>query len=154
MKIARNGYDWFADLFCVLLLAGVFIYLAFGWKAIPEQIPGHYNAAGLIDRWTDKKELFVLPIIALIMYVGITVLEQFPRIWNTGIRITKQNARRVYRTLKNMIATIKWQMVLSFIVITLYSSLAKPLPSWFTALCLILIFGTLIGFFIRLFKVR
>ena len=68
MKIARSGYDWFADLFCVLLLAGVFIYLAFGWKAIPEQIPGHYNAAGMIDGWTDKKELFVLPVIALIMY--------------------------------------------------------------------------------------
>ncbi len=154
MKVNRTAYHWFADIFCVLLLVGVFLYLIMYWNAIADHVPGHYNADGVVDRWTNKKELFILLAVAWVMYGGITVVEQFPRLWNTGVTITKQNAHRVYATLKNMIVTIKWQMVLAFCVITLYSSLGKGLPKWFLSVFLIAIFATLIGFLVQLMRVK
>ena len=47
------------ELLCLVLLAGMFLALLAGWGSIPEQIPGHYNGEGVIDRWTGKWELLL-----------------------------------------------------------------------------------------------
>ena len=45
-----------------------FAYLIYIWNRLPEKIPMHWNGAGEIDRYGDKKELLVM----LFMLVGIT----------------------------------------------------------------------------------
>ena len=45
-----------------------FVYLAYIWNRLPEKVPMHWNGAGEIDRYGDKKELLVM----LFMLVGIT----------------------------------------------------------------------------------
>ena len=37
------------------------------WKRIPERIPMHYNAAGMIDRWGDKSTLILLFFVIVLM---------------------------------------------------------------------------------------
>lgn len=154
MKIKRNGYDIFVNVICIVLLVGILIYLGLSWNVLPEKIPGHYNAAGVIDRWGNKGELLILPIIALIMYIGLTVIEKFPQIWNTGVVVTEQNKDRVYRILKDLLQTIKLLMVVVFSFITINSSLAIELPIWFIPVFLIGMFGSIIFFIIQLVKVR
>jgi uncharacterized membrane protein len=44
-----------------------FLYLAYIWNNLPEKVPMHWNAAGEIDRFGDKKELVLM----LIMLIGI-----------------------------------------------------------------------------------
>ncbi len=115
MPMRRSKYDVVINLFCLLLLTGVVIYLEANWNNIPDKIPGHYNAMGEVDRWGNKGELVVLPIIGWIMYIGITVLEHFPQVWNTGVTITEDNKTRIYRILKNMIGTTKLLVVGVFV---------------------------------------
>ena len=45
-----------------------FIYLAFIWNSLPEKVPMHWNGAGEIDRYGDKKELLSM----IFMVVGIS----------------------------------------------------------------------------------
>ncbi len=45
-----------------------FTYLAYIWNRLPEKVPMHWNGAGEIDRYGDKKELVAV----LCMLVGIT----------------------------------------------------------------------------------
>ena len=45
-----------------------FVYLIYIWNRLPEKVPMHWNGAGEIDRYGDKKELVVM----LFMLVGIT----------------------------------------------------------------------------------
>ena len=45
-----------------------FIYLGYVWNHLPEEVPMHWNGAGEIDRYGDKKEL----VASLFMLVGIT----------------------------------------------------------------------------------
>jgi uncharacterized membrane protein len=154
MKINRTGYDIFVNVICIGMLIGILIYLGLSWNSIPEKIPGHYNATGVIDRWGNKGELLIIPIIAWIMYIGITVIEKFPQIWNTGVQITEQNKERVYRILKDLIETEKVLMVAVFVFITINSSLSKGLPMWFLPVFLILMFGSLILFILKLVKAK
>ena len=50
-----------------------FAYLVYIWNRLPEKVPMHWNGAGEIDRYGDKKERVVM----LFMLVGITYIISF-----------------------------------------------------------------------------
>lgn len=152
MPIKRSKYDIVINLICLLLLSGTAVYLFLNWSSIPDKIPGHYNAIGQVDRWGNKEELLILPIIGWAMYIGITVVEHFPQIWNTGVTVTEKNKKQVYRILKNMSGTIKLVIVITFVYLTANSVFAKSLPPWFLLVFLALLFGSMIFFLIKLKK--
>ncbi|HOK63632.1 MAG TPA: hypothetical protein PLE17_07050, partial [Soehngenia sp.] len=112
------------------------------------------DALGNIDRWGSKNELIVLPIIAWIMFIGISVLERFPKVWNTGVKVTEENAYRVYSTLYDMIKTLKLMLVIIFSFLTINSIHMNNLPKIFLPIILVLIFGNLIYHLIKLYKIK
>lgn len=47
-----------------------FIYLAYIWNQLPEKVPMHWNVKGEIDRYGDKTELVLIPLLLpLLIYV-------------------------------------------------------------------------------------
>lgn len=154
MKIKNNTIDNGMEVICLALLAGISIYLVVAWASIPEQVPLHYDWAGNIDRWGSKGELLILPIISWILYLFVTFIEQVPRIWNTGITVTEKNQVHVYRTLKYMVKSTKTIMVIDFAILNINTILGKSLPTWFTVVFLVTIFGNLIFWIVRLVKIK
>ena len=102
----------------------------------------------------SKKELLIPPIVAWIMYVGLTLVGNFPEIWNTGVKVTVQNRERIYRVLKDMLETMKLLFVAIFSFLTINSSLSRSLSVWFLPVALCLVFGLLVVFVIKLVKAR
>lgn len=153
-KIKKTKYDIAVNIISMITLIGTFLYLIINWGNIPDQIPGHYDFTGSVDRWGNKSELWVCPILAFILYIGITVLEAFPGIWNTGVKVTDKNRDQVYQLLKHMIVTLKGVIVIIFAFITINSSMAKPLQVWGLPVMLIFIFGPMAAFLIKLSKAK
>ena len=83
IKIERNALDVLEAIVSLSCLVGVSLYLILAWSTIPAQIPAHYNAAGEVNRWGSKSELIVLPIISVLLYGLITLIEHYPQGWNT-----------------------------------------------------------------------
>ena len=154
MKIRNSIFDIVLNVACIILLLGVVIFLLVRWSSIPDQVPGHFNASGEVTRWDSKGTLIIMPIIAGVLYIGMTILERFPKVWNTGVRITQENMFRVYRILKRMISVIKLLIVATFVSITIIQSLAVTLPIWLMPVFISLIFGTVIINIVRLVKAR
>lgn len=154
MQVKKNKYNIFVEVVCLILLIGVLIYLFLNWSSIPDKIPGHYNSMGEIDRMGSKGELLILPIVGWLMYIGLTVVEHFPQIWNTGVTVTEKNKERVYGILKNMMSTVKLVMVAVFVYLAINSSKAIPLPVWFLPVFLLLVFGPILFFIIKLVRVK
>ena len=47
-----------------------FVYLAYIWNQLPAQVPMHYNIEGEIDRYGNKSELILIPIMtSLLIYL-------------------------------------------------------------------------------------
>lgn len=113
----------------VLCLTASTLFLAAGWNQIPEKVPGHYNFAGEADSMTGKGTLILIPVMNWLMYLGISALEHFPQVWNTGVEITAQNRERVYRVLYHMIVSMKLSVVLIFSFMTVWHE--NYMPSWF-----------------------
>lgn len=150
-EVPQTRYHRLLNILSRVLLIGTFAYLLLMWKHIPDRIPAHFDGAGEINRWGGKYELIFCPVISVLMYLFIGFLEKYPEVWNTGVTITLENRDRIYSILKNMIVTLKFILILIFSFITINSSLARPLPGWFTAASLLMIFGPMVYFMILLF---
>lgn len=110
---------------CLAVLAEGFLLPIALWGRIPEQIPGHYNAAGEIDRWTGKWELFLLPVVSVILYLLLTTACAAVR---PGVE-----RRELPPSAPAWLAGIKLAVLGGFAWIGGSMALCRPLPGSFTA---------------------
>lgn len=92
--------------------------------------------------------------IAWLLYGLLTVVEQFPSAWNTGVKVTAENREQVYALLGHMLSTLKLLVMVMFAWITLWCALARPLPVRFLPVVLAAVFGDMAYWLIRLFRAR
>ena len=137
-----------------IMLIGTLMYLIIGWSSFPDQIPAHYNAAGEIDRYGSKWEIVFIEAVMWLLYLGIGLLEKYPEIWNTGVKVTPANREKVYCTLRYFIKTLKLSTTLIFAFLVITSLQGSHLPGWFTPASLFLVFGGMAFWLIRLFLIR
>ena len=154
MKIEKNLLDKITSSICWILLIGTALFLIVYWNQIPDQIPGHYNASGQIDKITDKNSLFFLYGIEWLLFVILSVVTKFPMLWNTGITITVDNKEQAYRILKDMLGVLKCIVIGIFSFLTIYSTTGNNLPSLFLVISLLSVFGSMAISILRLMKLR
>lgn len=91
----------------------------------------------------------------VVLYVLITILEQFPGVWNTGVTVTEENRTAVYRTLKTMIGWVKLAMSALLSLVAL-ASLGNGYKIFLVlaGIGLLATFGLVIYFVRRLFQLK
>lgn len=151
MKMKYSKFQLILEIIGAMILTALFIYIVKNWGDIPGKIPGHYNALGVVDRWGNKNEILILPIIGGIIYLGLTIVTFFPEIWNVPATQTEENKKAVYRCVKTMVIALKVEMIGVFFYITFYSANSWGLPIMFLPINFVIIFGTLIYFTVRSF---
>ena len=154
IKIERNALDVLEAIVSLSCLFGVTLYLILAWNTIPAKVPMHFNAAGEVNKWGSKSGLIIFPIISWLIYGLITLIERYPQVWNTGVQITEGNRDQVYRLLKDLIAWVKMITLSIFGCLTVLSSLARNLPMWFLLAFLVLLFGTIAYYIVKLTRLR
>ncbi|MDR3584316.1 MAG: DUF1648 domain-containing protein [Desulfosporosinus sp.] len=127
------------------------------WPSLPSKIPAHYNIYGQIDRWGSKGGiLFLLPIIIL-MYLFLTILNQYPQKFNYPFEITEQNAESQYHVARIMVQALKLEVTWIFVYIqwiTIKGALGREigLGITFLIISLLLVFGTIGVYMWRAFR--
>lgn len=154
MKTKPSKTDRILEALGWIMLIGTLMYLIIGWSSFPDQIPAHYNAAGEIDRYGSKWEIVFIEAVMWLLYLGIGLLEKYPEIWNTGVKVTPANREKVYCTLRYFIKTLKLSTTLIFAFLVITSLQGSHLPGWFTPASLFLVFGGMAYWLIRLFLIR
>lgn len=51
-----------------------FIYLAYVWNQLPERVPMHWNLQGEVNRYGDKTELILMPVLLPLLTYGIFLI--------------------------------------------------------------------------------
>ena len=61
----------------IIIVSLPFMYLAYIWKELPEKVPMHWNINGEIDRFGDKLELILIPILLpLLIYMVFLIVPK------------------------------------------------------------------------------
>ncbi|SHI82176.1 Protein of unknown function [Clostridium amylolyticum] len=152
MKTKYSKFQLFLEIIGAAILISFFIFLVKSWSSIPERIPGHYNAAGVVDRWGNKNEILMLPIIGAILYLGLTIITFFPQIWNVPMPQNQENKEAVYKCMKTMLISLKVEITAMFFYITFHSVNSMDLPIAFLPIVLLIIFGSLTYFIVRSYR--
>ena len=141
------------------LIAIPFAYAAYVYPSLPATIPTHFNYKGEADGFGRKASIVGLPLIATLLYIGLTLLNRVPHIFNFPTPVTPDNALRQYTNATRMIRYLKLILVLvfagiSFQTIQQANGTGEGLGLWFLPLTLVLIFMPLLYFVVKSFQTK
>lgn len=127
------------------------------YSTLPDTIPIHYNAAGEADGFGAKIHLLMLPLVATVLFAGMTVLNKFPHIFNYPVTITRENVWQQYTVATRIIRYLKLIIVIIFThivwkTIQQANGQTEGLRAWFLPLMVGVIFIPLAGFIIKLVR--
>jgi uncharacterized membrane protein len=98
-----------------------FIYLAYIWNQLPEKVPMHWNINGEIDRYGEKVELIIIPILLpLLVYIIFLVV---PKI-DPKNRLNKMGNK--LQTIKFLLTTLMSILALFIIYTAKNESFTNP----------------------------
>jgi len=107
IKIRLTALDYIVEVLSLLsVLAAIILYIIY-WKIAPEVVPIHYNIYGEVDGYGSKTALLILPISSVLIYVGLTILNRYPHIFNFPTTVTEQNALSLYKIATRMVRWLK-----------------------------------------------
>ena len=89
----------------------------YGLHALIGPIATHFDLAGHPNAYGPPQMLLVLPAVALVLYLLITVVSRNPAVFNYPVRVTPQNRQRLQELALNMIAFLKAETVMLFALI-------------------------------------
>lgn len=159
IKIELTVTDKAVEIIGWFALLAIWVLAISNYSNLPDTIPTHYNGMGNADGFGNKTNILILPLIANILFVGITIINKFPHIFNYPTQITVENALRQYTNATRMLRFMKLILVILFGLITFKTikganGQSFGLGVWFLPLTLGLIFIPLTYFIIKSFRTK
>jgi uncharacterized membrane protein len=159
LEMPRTRLEIYCEVVAAIAVAFVFIYLSATWTTLPDKVPTHFSFAGTPDQWGSKYSLLLLLGVTFVLYAGLSILSRFPHIYNYPFAITEENRKRQYLLARQMITALKAELVCVFVFITWQTiSVARgsvnDLTGWFIPVFLVVVFGTIVLYFIRAYRLR
>ena len=128
----------------------IWILVITNYITLPDTIPIHYNSLGVADRFGGKENILTLPIVATILFIGLTMLNQFPHLFNYPTEITDDNALRQYTYATRLLRYLKFIILVIFGAITWQTiSNVHKIGIWFLPTTVALMLIPLIYFLIK-----
>lgn len=90
----------------VIITSLSLVYLAMNYGDLPDHVPLKFNY-NQPDGFGSKLTLWILPIVGLTMYIGLSILSKFPYIFNYPVEVTRRNVIRQYRLALRLLRWIK-----------------------------------------------
>ncbi|MEY3643421.1 MAG: hypothetical protein RLZZ207_115 [Bacteroidota bacterium] len=154
IKLIPTTADKLVEALGWLILLALWGWTITHYSSLPDTIPTHFNATGEADGFGSKVSLIALPVIATLLFIGLTVLNRYPQSFNYPTTITKDNALQQYTLATKMLRYLKLVLVLVFggiEIMTIQNATGKAagLGTWFLPLTLVLVFLPLIYFLIK-----
>jgi uncharacterized membrane protein len=159
LKPEMAAADWLleaAALLGLMILAGYVIYY---FPRLPGTIPSHFNGAGQPDGFSAKASFWMLPGVAVFIYILLSLIVLVPHQFNYSIKITPANALKQYSMAIRLIRYLKAAVIWLFFYIT-YATVRvvegkdSGMGLWFLPITLGGILIPLILYFIAAFRNR
>lgn len=153
-KVKRTRLVWIVDWLCGALLIGITVWVACRYAAMPDKIPTHFGADGVIDGYGGKSMIWGLLAIMWIIVLVMSVSELFPKCWNIPFKVTKENHSRMKTLTWHLISTTKLLVASLFAYLIIMSMRGENLSVYFTPMVLTAVCANSLYWVVRLFQNR
>ena len=123
-------------------------WAVFGPDRLPARIPTHFNTAGQPDGWGTPAMLWLMPVMATVIYLLMTVVARYPGAFNFPMRTVPGARRQLEDLALRMIAWLKAEVLGLFAwiqnaTVRFARGGEGHLPALFLPFVLVVIFGTI-----------
>ncbi|KOP81008.1 hypothetical protein AMS59_00755 [Lysinibacillus sp. FJAT-14745] len=144
LNLPKTKYEKIWDYIGGGLFVLSILYIFVMWGKLPEEIPGHFNGAGEVDRWGSKIEVLILPFIGLFLWILLGLLEKAPHMHNYPARLNESNVEAFYLNSRKGLNEIKNLCLIlfaaiSFQMIRIALGKVENIGWWFLPIVLIVI---------------
>jgi uncharacterized membrane protein len=155
---SRSRAQWFFEGLSLLLVIFMFAMVAVHWSQFPDRVPTHFSFSGKPNGWRGKGLLLILPSIAAIVWIVITVSQRYQRLINVPFTIDRDSPE-VQSVLRSMMIAEKTTVALLFAwlmrgIVRTALGRAEGIGQGFLPLALALIFVPLTAYSIKLLRLR
>jgi len=159
LKLELTTLDKTLEILGWTSILAIWVLAIINYTDLPGTIPIHYNGAGQADGFGGKATILTLPLIATVLFIGLTILNKFPHVLNYPTNITQDNALRQYTNATRLFRYLKLIIVIIFGLIALKTiqnayGQTDGLGAWFLPLTLGLIFIPLTYYIIKTLKTK
>lgn len=139
IKVPFETVDVIIEMLSITLLILMWIYCIINYFELPDTIATHFDATGKPDDFGSKNTIWIIPVVATVMYIGMYILNKYPHIHNYMVNITEENALKNYRFSTRVVRVVNFLCVLLLAYITymiIESAFGKQynLGTWFVPL--------------------
>lgn len=157
LKLSKT--DILIEVFGWLAFFALWVLVITNYTSLPNTIPIHFNHAGQVDGYGGKEMILVLTFIATAIFIGMTILNKYPHIFNYPTEITEENALKHYTNATRLLRCIKLIIVVIFGLINLQTirivkGQINDIGSWLLPGTLGLIFIPVFYFLIKSFQLK
>lgn len=112
IPIELSGFDRIMEAIGVSFLVVIWVWVIYFYPELPDKIPTHFNASGEADDFGTKINLFILPVLATVLYFVLLLISRKPRLYNYPVSVEPGNLKLLYQLGSR---TVRW--IALFIVI-------------------------------------
>ncbi len=106
-----------ATFFFIAIWGLVLLY----YSKVPDVVPTHFDATGKPDAFGDKTTLWFLPILSTVLFAGMTIINNYPHIFNYPVKISPENALRQYTIATRLVRILKCVIMMLFFFILYFT---------------------------------
>ncbi len=110
-KPPLKSIDYLLEILAITCVVFICVQCLYYYNNLPETIPLHFDITGKVDGYGTKNLLFISPIIASALYLGLNVLNRFPWVFNYPVLINENNAIIQYRIASRTFRIIIFAMI-------------------------------------------
>lgn len=159
IKLELSTADKALEIFAWITILAIWILTFIFFSNLPDTIPIHFNGTGQVDGYGSKANILTLPIVATIIFIGLTVLNKFPHIFNYPVAVRDDNAKMLYTYATRLLRFLKLSIVvifgfIEFKTIQNAQGEADGIGVWFLPFAMLLVFIPLIYFIVKSFKIK
>ncbi|HKJ40680.1 MAG TPA: DUF1648 domain-containing protein [Sunxiuqinia sp.] len=124
----------------------------------PDHIPKHFNSLGKADLFGGRALLWILPIIGIVLYIGMTLMNKFSFAFNYPPKKEKhEHAEKMYAIGKRTVRLLKVIIILSlsflnYKLIEIGMHQTQNLGEFFLPLVLVILFAFLTAMIYRMIR--
>lgn len=120
IKFTRNDYISESLSIIAFLAMWLLTFYAIVIASLPDTIPIHFNLKGTPDGYGKKLNLLITPLVSTVIYIGMTIINRYPHLFNYPVKINEKNAVEQYLLATRIIRLIKLVIMLLFFIIEFF----------------------------------
>jgi hypothetical protein len=145
------------EVISICSLAAVIVLTLLRMGQFPESVPSHFSAGGEPDRFALGDVMWILPLLSVAVYAGLSWLQRIPHRFNYPVAITPENARSQYANAVGLVRILKVVILGQLASLTFFQQqvalgIAESLPGWWLPVSVVCVVVALIAYLVRAFQ--